>query len=85
MSDKIKDLPYDPYSNPTTNEIEIMNSIFVQESFDFKYIKLSVIVCFLYIIFFLIQVKYTFNFKRYIFCTTILLYLFMYLSVTFII
>jgi len=85
MSDKIKDLPVDSYSTPSVDEIKIMNSIFTNESFDFKYIKLSIIICFIYIISFLIYIKYKFNFKYYIFLSTIILYLSIYLSVIFII
>lgn len=85
MSDKIKDLPVDSYSTPSVDEIKIMNSIFIKESFDFKYTKLSIIVCFIYIISFLIFIKYKFNFKYYLFLSTFILYLSIYLSVTFII
>lgn len=86
MSDNIKDLPIDTYSNPTSKEITIMNNLFENNNtFDFKHIKLTIILCFIHIIFNLVQFKYKFKLQYFIIITTIILSLSIFLSINYII
>ena len=85
MSDRIKDLPVDPYYNPTIDEIKIIDSIFTKSKYNFNHTKLSIIICFIYIIFFLIFSKYKYPLTYYLPSTTLLLFISIYLSVIYII
>ena len=85
MSDRIKDLPVDQYYNPTIEEIKIIDSIFTKSKYNFNDLKLSIIICFIYIIFFLIFLKYKFSLHLYLPLTTILMFTSIYLSIIYII
>ena len=59
MSDNISDLPINEYSNPTSEEIHIMNTLFTQQqSVNIYNIKVSILITLLYIILFLMHLNY---------------------------
>jgi hypothetical protein len=87
MSDNIKDLPIDQYSNPNVDEIKIMNNLFDDnnEKFNFKHIKLYIIICFLHIIFYLLQLKYKTKIQYFLISSSIAFFIAFFLSINYII
>lgn len=68
MSDNIKNLPINEYSNPTLDEINVMNSLFNTSSqpLDLRQAKISIIITLLYIILFLTYRNNNFTLKSFI-------------------
>lgn len=85
MSDPISKLPLNKYSNPTNEEIEIIESLFDNNDFDFKQLKFVIIICFIHIISCLIQDKYKINNVKFLIFSTTSILLFSYVSYTYII
>ena len=85
MSDQISNLPLNKYSNPTTQEIEVIETLFDKTEFDIKYAKFTTIICFLHILSILILEKYKIPNTKFILLSTLIMILSCYLSVTYII
>ena len=58
MSDLISNLPLNKYSNPTDDEIEIVENLFPEKKIDIFHIKLTIIICFIHIISILLNEGY---------------------------
>ena len=82
MSDNIRDLPINKYSNPTPEEINILNSLFNTEEnkFDIHKIKVTIIITLLYIIFILFNKKNKYNLKLFISISSIIFPILIYFT-----
>ena len=76
MSDSIKNLPIDEYSNPTKEEIQILDTLFPKQTTVVQ-IKISILASLLYIVCFLINQK--FKSKIYVLLCSLFIFASLYL------